>query len=229
MARPRLSKLDTWGNHEKRVMEVLGTALGLLRKEDLSLWQEVDINRKLWFLIHRANRTLIAKNRGLVSPPSFDANNCPDADDQERAARENKRPDFTFGFYDNLEVDPDRSAKFFVAECKRLGTPSGSWRFNENYVRHGVKRFVEPAWGYGKSAKSGAMIGYVQSMAPADILGEVNETGAQSQLPAISLCGPWKENDVSQLEQRLSRSRVSPSPFHLRHVWVDLKQKNTLN
>lgn len=229
MARPRLSKLDTWASHENRVMEVLVTALGFLRREDFSLRQEVDINRRLWFLIHRAHRMLIARNRGLLSPPGFDANNCPDADDKERAARENKRPDFTFGFYDNLEADPDRSARFFVAECKRLGAPSKSWKFNENYVCNGVKRFVEPAWGYGKSAKSGAMIGYVQSMQLVDILGEVNKKGEQNRLPAINLSGRWKEGAVSRLEQILTRLQVSPASFYLHHVWVDLRRKRILN
>ena len=33
----------------------------------------------------------------------------------------------------------------FVVECKRLGIPSSQkWILNENYVNHGVRRFVDP-------------------------------------------------------------------------------------
>jgi hypothetical protein len=224
-----LSKLDTWGNHENRVMEVCTAALNLLCREDGLSSEEVDINRKLYFLIHRASRALHAKNMGLPSPPSFDASNCPDADDEDRATREGTRPDFSFGFYDDQEADPDKSAKFFVVECKRLGLPSGSWIFNKNYIRRGVNRFIDPESGYGKSVRSSAMIGYVQSMVPSEILAEVNRECEQNQLPVINLSGEWKEGAVSQLEQLLTRLQISPRLFRLHHIWVDLRQRTTQN
>ncbi len=229
MARPCLSELDTWGNYEHRVMEVCAVALNLLCREDGLSSEEVDINRKLYFLIHRARKVLHAKNMGLPSPPFFDANNCPDADDEERAPRESTRPDITFAFYDDQEADPDRSAKFFAVECKRLGLPSGRWVFNKNYIRRGVNRFIKPECGYGKSVKSGAMIGYIQSMRPPDILAEVNKEGEQNELPMIRLSGTWKKDGVSHLEQSLTRLQILPKSFHLHHIWADLRQRTARN
>jgi hypothetical protein len=210
-------------------MEVCTSALNLLCQEDGLAGQEVTINRKLYFLIHRANRILHAKNMSLPSPPFFDANNCPDANDQERAAREDKRPDFSFGYYDDQEANPDKSAKFFVVECKRLGLSSGSWAFNRNYINRGVNRFVRPECGYGKSVRSSAMIGYIQSMKPDDILAEVNGEAEQNQLPLIRLSGVWNAGGVSRLEQVLTRLEILPRSLHLHHMWVDLRQRTTSN
>lgn len=224
MSRPLLSKIDSWSNHEARVLEVFGLALMLLRHEIDLPDQEVDINRKLWFCIHRTNRELSFNNRGLISPPSYDSKNAPDRDDEERAARENKRPDFSCGFYDHQESDPDKSAKFYVIECKRLGSPSSTWVLNKNYVRYGICRFIDPKWGYGKSVSSSAMIGYVQSMELQDILIEVNNETANKTLIPIKLSGErWIEGGVNHLEQSLNRSRVQPARFRLRHMWVDLR------
>jgi hypothetical protein len=229
LARPCLSKLDSWGKYEHCVIEVCKAALILLCAEEGLPSEEVDINRRLYFLIHRARRALRAKNVRLPSPPHFDANNSPDADDEKRAAREGKRPDFSFGLYDDQEVDPEKSAKFFVVECKRLGMPSGSWVFNRNYIHRGVGRFVSPESGYGKSVRSSAMIGYVQSMVLSKILAEVNKECERNQLPRINLSGGWKEGGVSQLEQLLTRLQISPMAFHLHHMWVDLRRKTMQN
>ena len=212
------------------MLEVFSLALMLLRHEGDLPDQEVDINRKLWFCIHRANRELSRDNRGLISPPSYDSKNAPDRDDEERAARENKRPDFSCGFYDHQESDPDKSAKFYVIECKRLGLPSSSWILNKNYVQYGICRFIEPEWGYGKSVSSSAMVGYVQSMELQDILAEVNNEIVNNTLNTIRLSDEgWKEDGVSQLEQSLNRSRVQPARFRLRHMWVDLRCKTSGN
>lgn len=230
MARPYLSEIDSWSNHETRVLEVFILALALLRKESNLPVQEVDINRKLWFCIHHANRMMSKKNKGLLVPPNYDSKNAPDADDEERAKREHKSPDFSCGFYDHQEVKPEKSAKFYVIECKRLGFPSGKWILNKNYVVYGICRFVEPECGYGKSVSSSAMIGYVQSMELEDILAEVNKVIEQNMLPAIGLsAGGWEVGGVSQLEQSLNRLRIPPGRFRLRHIWVDLRGKESQN
>ena len=224
MERPLLSKLDSWANHEARVLEVVGLALKLLRDEDNLPTQEDGINRKLYFCIHRANYELSKVNKGLSCPPSYDSKNAPDADDKERAQREDKRPDFVCGFYDFQESNPDKSAKHYVIECKRLGTNSGTWVLNTNYVVHGVCRFVNPEWGYGKSAKSGAMVGYIQDMKFEDILKEVNAEIQKQQLEAICLSTDgWKDSDVSNLVQYLTRPKIHPKNFCLQHLWLDIR------
>ena len=228
MGRPHLSKIDCWSNHEGRVLEVFTFALQLLTQESNLPAQEIEINRKLYFCIHRANRVMSKENRGLLCPPSYDSKNAPDVDDNERAKREDKRPDFSCGLYDDQELDPQRSAKFYVVECKRLGLPCGTWKLNKNYVQHGICRFVEPEWGYGKSVSSSAMVGYVQSMEFEDILVEVNGQVRQKTLATISLSAEgWKERGVSRLEQSLTRVRIPPREFQLRHMWVDLRAKES--
>ncbi len=223
MARPHLSKLDSWGNHEARVLKVFELALRLLREEDDLPPKEEAINRKLYFCIHRANRQL---NDPLSGPPVYDGKNAPDASDEVRTQREDKRPDFVCSFYDYQEPDPERSAKHYVVECKRLGMPSGSWKFNSNYVIHGICRFVNPEWGYGKSSKTAAMVGYVQSMELDDILTEVNGKIRDMQLPKISLFAEgWKKRDVTTLNQSLRRSKILPKAFRLRHIWLDVRDR----
>ena len=66
-------------------------------------------------------------------------------------------------------------------------------------------------------------------MEPNDVLAEVNEEGKRNRLPAIRLSGEWGEGTVSRLEQAMPRLRVSPTSFHLYHIWVDLRQKTALN
>src|ERR1041384_3072607 len=45
---------------------------------------------------------------------------------------------------------------------------------NLNYINHGVARFREVEWAYGKRVASGAMVGYWQSMEPDAMLTEIN-------------------------------------------------------
>ena len=231
MARPHLSEIDSWSNHEARVLEVFTLALELLIEQPELPKEEVDINRKLYFCIHRANRTLSKGNGGLICPPSFDSKNPPDADDEKRSKREDKRPDFSCGIYDDQETEPDRSAKFYVVECKRLGLPSSpTWILNKNYVSYGIIRFVNPDWGYGKSASSGAMVGYVQSMELSDIFSEVNCNTRNVGLGLLVMAANGlQDNGVSRLEQDLNRLEIRPSQFRLRHLWVDIRARKSKN
>ena len=57
-----------------------------------------------------------------------------------------------------------------------------------------------------------------------DILKEVNSYLQEKSLARIVLpLSGWNKNGVSRLEQCLERSEVPPSPFDLRHLWVDLR------
>lgn len=226
MRRPRISGGRIWWNHERRVLRVFERALELLRAEDALDVYEVSLNRRLYFCVLRANAELYRSRKGYDWPPVFDGNNQPDANDEERAAREHKMPDFQWGFVDHTEPNPVRQARYYVIECKRLGTPlSKTWVFNRNYVQHGILRFVSADHGYGKSASSGAMVGYIRSMLSADILSEVNVHGTKAGLHMVILSDDgWVDKGVSRLEQKLDRPKVAPTPFSLRHLWVDLRQ-----
>jgi hypothetical protein len=225
--RPQISGSRIWWNHECRVLRVFECALNLFRDEEGLDIREDGMNRKLYFCIKRANATLNKHGEGVEFPVTYEANNQPDADDEQRSRREDKRPDFQWGITDQSEEDPLLQDKFFVIECKRLGEPlRNDWVFNKNYVEKGMLRFVQGEHGYGKSAPSGAMIGYIRSMTSDDILNEVNAHATSACLHLIVLSGNgWVDEGVSRLEQQLDRPEVPPTPFSLRHLWVDLRQK----
>jgi len=223
----RLTSQVLWANHERRVLNILTLALEMLREDgDLDI-NEDGLNRKLCRRILRANRIFWDQGEGIPSIPMYEAHNQPDANDEERARREDKKPDFQWGLFDYSEPDLDKSAKIYVIECKRLGTPiTKSWVFNKNYVKNGIIRFLKAEYGYGKSVSSGVIVGYIRSMDFQDILSEVNSCAEEESLPEIMLSSDeWNEEGVSRLEEELQRPEVSPSPFNLRHLWADLRQQ----
>ena len=115
------------------------------------------------------------------------------------------------------------SSKQFVVECKRLGKAvRADWVLNVNYVQHGIMRFKLPEWAYAKRFPTGAMVGYLQSMEPHDVLGEVNEESSRNALPALVLDGMWNPGSVSRCAHVLDRT-FEVSPFTLHHLWIDLR------
>lgn len=227
MVRPNLKRLDFWVEHERRVLQVLTIALQLLAQERALPAAENQINRKFYFCILRAIRELCGQGVELISYPIYEGNNQPDASDEARAARESKRPDFQFGLIDHQEPNPDASAKQYVVECKRLGESGRSdWVLNTNYVEHGVVRFRDEGYGYGKSGFSGAMIGYVQNTSAEVVLDEVNQAAIARRIARITLSREgWQRGGVSTLTHRLDRA-VRPTPFDLRHLWLDLPKRS---
>lgn len=217
-----LLALDLWGRHEARLIALFADALRLLRAQANPAMDEPKLNRELYFCLRSANRNLSVSDR-FDSLPLAEVCNQPDSSDTQATTREYKRPDFHWELVDHQQTDPRQSSRFFVVECKRLGLPTKSgWKLNSNYVEKGVWRFVDPSFGYGLSARSGLMIGYVQSMGCSGVLIEVNAACVTLQLASITvLGGRWKAGDVSNLEQVLLR-QIEPSPFALRHLWVDL-------
>ncbi len=224
MNQPLLSQLDLWAQHERRVLAVLDEALLLLRIETDLKRSEVELNRRLYFCLLDANRRLLRSGGGgFEYPPVSEGKNPPDPDDACRAKREDKIPDFCWSFIDDTEPDSRRCARHFVIECKRLGSPPRSgWVLNENYVRHGILRFVRADHGYAKGESSAAMVGYMESMAPDAILAEVNTTA--SSVGVASIQGPiagWHVDGVSRLHQVVRPA--AGSSLALRHLWVDLR------
>lgn len=222
MSRPNLFTLDTWGRHENLVLEVFRCALLRLEADPELPQKEDELNRKLLFHVRRENYRLIRVGRGCHSSIYYECANQPVVEDKGRAGREWKRPDFMCGFVD-AQAEADL---FFVIECKRLGLPSSpGWVLNENYIRNGVLRFVDLHWGYGEGAASGAMIGYCQTMSGDVILKEVNEYGKSVSVPSITReTEEWIDRGVTLLNQTLDRN-VSPSPFSMQHLWVDLRHR----
>lgn len=227
MTRPRLSEIDSWANYETRILKVIVVALEILRNGKRDLTEEVEdkLNYELYFCMLEAVRRLGGEDSGINSPPVYECWNQPLEEEELLDVSRKKRPDFQWGYIDHSEPNPRKSAKHYYIECKRLGTPTRKDRvFNQNYVLHGVLKFVKSEWKYGRASSSGTMIGYIQSMEAKDILAEVNEEAYNSDIPPIELgLKGWKENGVSRLEHEFNRPKVLPTHFTLRHFWLDLR------
>jgi hypothetical protein len=208
-----------WAAREEKCLSIIDRALCLLREEDDLPETEVELNRRLYFCLLAATRELYPDDE---IAPVTECNNQPDPDDEARAKREQKRPDFQWIFLDRYESNPQRSSRQFVVECKRLGKPSrADWVFNLNYNNHGIIRFCDPEWAYAKLMQSGAMVGYWQSMDQKDVLLDVNGGCKSSSLPELTLVAS-KPGKTSRLEHLLERG-FEVSPFTLHHLWIDLR------
>ena len=211
---------NLWATRQAKFLSIIEHALTMLREADDFAETEVELNRQLYFCLLTASRELYPEDE---IAPVMDGNNQPDVDDEARAKREQKRPDFQWIYLDRYESDPQRSSRHFVVECKRLGTPPRrNWVLNANYSCYGIRRFCDPEWAYAKQAPSGAMLGYWQSMAGKDVLREVNAGCHGHSLPGLVLVGSWSPKGISRFEHVLDRP-FPISPFKLIHLWIDLR------
>ena len=228
MALPKLpSSEKLWERHEDLVLNVFTLALMQLRTEENVPDAEDRINETLFIRIKRVWKTLPANEKPLWGP-SLESQNQPRTDNDVGAKWIRKRPDFQWQF-----VDPSDSTelgfKVYVIECKRLGLPLEKRRvINEEYLTEGILRFITWEHSYGKGATSGAMIGYLQNMTLGDVLNDVNRAISNNtahRIPRIVFSeDDFPDNGVIKTSQQLTRPQVPPSPFDLRHLWVDLRQ-----
>tara|TARA_B100000959_G_C14991455_1_gene628091 strand:+ start:2638 stop:3237 length:600 start_codon:yes stop_codon:yes gene_type:complete len=199
-----------------------------LREEPNLPDDEDDISEVLALKTRQANFSLNQKNRGLSFPPEWEKPIQPASKANIGQNKKKKKPDFSCPFRNDSAQNFEEAWLDYHIECKRLGKPSSpSWILNRNYVENGIVRFLDPQHRYGKGAKSGAMIGYVQNMDTESILKEINETIQGSTKYKISLItfsgNGFDEKGITKTSQKFSRKHVLPSLFHLRHIWVDLR------
>jgi hypothetical protein len=221
---PTIFDKDLWAAREARVLDLCVRSLRKLRDcSDVSTQTEPEINRKLFMCMEEANRDLFAIGEGLDHVPQPEAANLPDPRDDRRADWERKIPDFQWQIIDHL-APARESVRCYAIECKRLGSPPRrDWILNEEYVANGMCRFANETHRYGNRCRSGAMLGYMQSMSFGSILTEVNEHARKRGLGNLALptsCCDFK--DITRLESVLRRS-FPVSPFDLRHLWVNLR------
>ena len=211
---------NLWSNREARCLSIVERALSMLREGGNLPETEVELNRVLYFLLLEASRELYPED---MIAPITECNNQPDSDDQARARREQKRPDFQWIYLDRYQPDAKRSSKQFVVECKRLGkAPRRDWILNVNYSDYGIRRFCDQEWAYAKQAPSGAMLGYWQSMEGEDVLREVNQGCQSHSIPKLMVVGDWTSKGISKFEHELKR-QFPITPFTLHHLWIDLR------
>lgn len=239
MRQPRISQLDTWRDHEERVIEAIVLGLSLLRSDaglkrlenELKLPDkrkpEDKISTVLQWYFNKATRQLWHKS-GPFTFPKSQLPKSPNPYNRSTASisRERKKPDFKWGLVDHTCEDELKGDRDFDIECKRLGKPtSSSWRLNKQYVQDGIRRFITNEHRYGEDESSGAMIGYIENMEFDDILYEVNAEIAASIKPIPQLSQSdegWQEYATSRLDHEFDRP-FPQSPFHLWHFWVDLR------
>jgi hypothetical protein len=209
---------DTWESWEKSVLEIFSMALLELISEKTLPEKEDGLNRMLSVIVRKCKREwCIANNRELQGHPIYHACGQPSSKHRIKQPKENKIPEFTWGFTDYLEeVERD-----YIVECKRLC--QDKYHYCKEYVTSGIKRFVEKEWSYGYGCKSGLMIGYIQEMEFEDILYWVNYYARKHSFAPLTLEGQWQTEDISRLENILDRPRVPVSPFKLVHLWADLR------
>ncbi len=223
---PTIFDKDLWVPGEERVLDLCTRSLRKLCDcPNVSTATEPEINRKLFLCMTQANRDLLAIGRGFDHLPQPEAANLPDPSDERRADWERKIPDFQWQIIDHL-APARESVRSYVIECKRLGSPPRrDWILNKEYVANGMCRFANESHRYGHRCPSGAMIGYMQSMSFQSILSEVNKharTCAVGELAPIP--GASCDDTVKRLQSLLCRA-FPVSPFHLRHLWVDLRSE----
>ncbi|MCA1510453.1 hypothetical protein [Bradyrhizobium sp. NBAIM01] len=217
---PRIPSDRLWRSREAKCLAVITRALDLFRERAAFPDSEIELNRLFYFCLLAASRELYPDDE--VAPVT-ECCNQPDPDDDSRARREQKRPDFQWVYLDRYESDPLRSSKQFVVECKRLGEPPrADWVLNFNYIEHGIVRFRHPDWAYAKRAQSGAMVGYMQSMTPETILAAVNAECQRQAFPDLTPTGAWVAGATTQLGHSFDRG-FAISPIRLHHFWIDLR------
>jgi hypothetical protein len=219
-AGPQIRSSNLWNTREAKCLSIIERALQLLSAEIALPVPEIELNRRFYFCLLMASRDLYPEDD---IAPVTECNNQPDPDDEVRVKREQKRPDFQWAYLDRYEPDPQRSSRQFVLECKRLGTATrADWILNLNYINHGIARFREPEWAYGKLVSSGAMVGYWQTMEPDAVLAEVNTECGAKVFANLKPIGSWVLGGTSRFEHLVDRS-FEISPFRLHHFWIDLR------
>jgi len=223
--RPNLFNIGTWAAFEHFALQVFTDALLLLEKNTTLPEQEDPLNHKLLKCSRIALHALRRAGQGFPCNIMYESNNQPLATDMSRAARLTKRPDFTVTLHDPQEERASSAFLFYTIECKRLGTAVGTWVLNQNYITNGVTRFQNRTWGYGKGYPSGAMIGYIQTMAGNTILADVNLHGTPAGMQAITCAAAWVAKGVTQLDGQSFTRIIVVSPFTLNHLWLDISHR----
>ena len=210
---------DTWQEWEKCVLEIFCIALKELTTKPKMPKKEDDITRLLAPIVRRCRRNWIIKNRKeLQGHPICRAKGQADEEDKTKQKKEDKDPEFLWGFTDYLK----NCDRFFTVECKNLThPPSGSCSY---YVSGGIERYIKKEWSYGIHCSSGLMIAYVQTIGLQAALDGINEYARRKDIPILNLIGEWQKGNISTLKNEFKRPEVPISPFSLHHFWVDLRK-----
>lgn len=217
-----------WQRHEELYCGIFLTALQELSNKNLTGNEsETNISEKLCPILNKVCFDL-GKSKNIEIPtPDSELPISPVVKNELYEESIGKRPDFTCKRVNPFAESPEDHEIPLHIECKLLGQrrpSSTSWKFNENYVTNGIKRFDSKSHEYGKRAPSGLMVGYIISMELKAILDEINNC-QKTELPDNSpIRFTFRKGKTFRSHQKLKRKTVTPSNFTLIHIWVDLRR-----
>jgi hypothetical protein len=220
--RPLPSFIAMWQRHEELYCGIFRAALQELSNKKLT-GNENNISLALYPTLNEVCFHL-GKSKNIEIPtPNQERPISPVIENELDDESIGKRPDFTCNRLNPLAESPEEHEIPLHVECKRLGQPRPSWKFNEKYVTNGIKRFDSKSHEYGKRASSGLMIGYIISMEPKTILDEVNHCQKKELPDNPCIKFTFENSRTFQSYQGLKRKTVKPSDFNLIHIWADLR------
>jgi len=223
MPRRRISFAALWNRHEGLYRDIFARALIRLAAEPRISGDEDSVSKLLFTIVLTVCREIANTENREVPPPASDGLNQPVHVNETQDDFTRKRPDFTCNCINpRAESNEDYLIPLHV-ECKLLGKPtSPSWILNTNYVTNGIARFDLESHKYGNRASSGIMIGYVISMKPEEIQKQVNAC-IRAKLSGVPLLVFALSDVPLQSQHRFARRHVTPTPFTLIHLWVDIR------
>lgn len=218
------SSPNLWQRHEILYVDLFCMALQRLSENICDASEEDMISEQLCPILNTLCYEESKSQQYAIPTPDWEKPIQPITDNELKGGKIRKRPDFTCKLTNPLAACEEEHEIHFHIECKRLGTPSSAtWMLNKNYVIEGIKRFDCTSHEYGKRAASGMMIGYIVSMSPQEIQGEVNTYQKLYCPHNPKIVFSFDKKDVQQHHQKLKRKNVKPDNFKLIHLWVDLR------
>ena len=144
----------------------------------------------------------------------------PPAAAASNASSNRSLPDLQWQIVDDQAPSARRGVRSFVVECKLLGARSSTGRnLNRLYVTDGVRRFASTKRQYGRDVRTGAMVGYMQSSTPGQILAGVNAALRREGIVALAL--PTNANLRPIVMGHGFDRPFKITPFRLFHFWID--------
>ncbi len=210
------SFVSLWQKHESLYVSVFLEALTALRITNAQRNDEDAISEALCPVL----RQVCFQNKTDVALPRWEDPIQPSTAKELTGGKKQKIPDFTCALINPFAKSAEMYEIPFHVECKRLGSRTGSWNLNKNYVTNGVCRFGTRTHEYGKRAVSGMMIGYIINMDRETILLDVNSHLLRQGFSTLFFDD--QEESVT-CEQRMNRNQVKPAEFKLIHLWADLR------
>jgi len=222
MAKLSLDFEKVWRRHESLYSDLFVCSLLMLSQYKGLTGKEDDVSIILWGCLERTCKRYARDKNQEIACPKFQVPVQSVSMAKRTSANALKKPDFTCFKYNPLTA----SEVALHIECKLLGKPkpsSPSWKFNENYVIKGIKRFDLHTHQYGINATCGMMIGYIISMTPKKIEAEVNDYQKKHLSNNTKIKFLFDTTTLFKTRQDIKRENVMPSRFELIHLWVDLR------